>query len=199
MPTQTTRRRVAAAIVGAVLVVLGFAMTPSAAQAHSGPYELRVSTDGAGGLNLTAQYVEDQHVVDAIMDPVATATATDGRTAGPVPLISSSEGEGLWITEEPFLDEGQWSVTVTTTTPEAATVTVDMAVVPLADAPATTAETQSTAEADGGALTAWLWVIVAVVAVAVVAAWFLVGRRRSGAASAPAKQKTDAPGGTKSS
>jgi hypothetical protein len=106
-------------------------LLPTAAQAHGGSYELEVTSDAVGGIEVFATYIDDGHVVSEIMDPVAEATAADGRTAGPVELISSSEGEGRWVTEEPFLDNGDWTVTVTTTQPEEATATVEFTVAPL--------------------------------------------------------------------
>lgn len=117
----------------AALVLLALSLFSAApASAHGGPFQLSIAPDGAGGLSVSASYVEDGHAVTGIIDPVATAVSPDGTTAGPVALISSAEGEGVWVTPSPFLGEGQWAVTVTTTTPESVTSTLDVTVAPLA-------------------------------------------------------------------
>jgi len=117
----------------AALVLLALSLFSAApASAHGGPFQLSIAPDGAGGLSVSASYVEDGHAVTGIIDPVATAVSPDGTTAGPVALISSAEGEGVWVTPEPFLGEGQWVVTVTTTTPESVTSTLDVTVAPIA-------------------------------------------------------------------
>lgn len=132
---QSWRVRVAAMALAVIAAVAGGVLHAPAAAAHGGEYELEVSQDGAGGLQVFGRYVEDGHLVDAVMDVTAQAEAADGRTAGPVALVSSSEGQGRWVTEEPFLDEGEWTVTVSTTTPQEASVTADFTVVALEPPP----------------------------------------------------------------
>ncbi|MFB2580571.1 hypothetical protein ACEXQD_04910 [Herbiconiux sp. P15] len=141
-------RRLLAALIGAVALLAAVLLTPTAALAHGGPFDLSVASDGAGGLVVTAVYQEDGHAVSEIIDPVATAVAADGATAGPVPLVSSAEGEGIWVTSEPFLGAGEWSVTVSTTVPSAATATVPVAVAELAPP---IEQGESLAEEEGGA------------------------------------------------
>jgi hypothetical protein len=126
------RRTALAVALGLFLALAAVFCAAPAAQAHGGPFQLTVSPDGAGGLIVNAAYVEDGHPVSEIIDPVATAVSPDGTSVGPVALISSPEGEGIWITPEPFLPVGQWAVTVTTTSPSSASTTVDIAVAELA-------------------------------------------------------------------
>lgn len=125
-------RRLITALLGALALVAAVLLSPTAALAHGGPFDLAVASDGAGGLVVTAVYQEDGHAVSEIIDPVATAVAADGTTAGPVALVSSAEGEGIWVSPEPFLGPGEWSVTVATTVPSAATATVPVTVAELA-------------------------------------------------------------------
>jgi hypothetical protein len=156
-------------------VALGLALaSPGAAAAHSGPIELDIAGTGDGGLVVSAVYTEDGHTVSQIMNPVATAVSVDGATAGPISLVSSAEGVGLWITESPILEYGDWTVTVSTTIPSEATATVQMTVAELA--PPVQADGDNAAEvsnmtSDGGS--AWPWVaavggLLALLAVAVV-------------------------------
>lgn len=140
--TATAPRRAgrwAFAVASGLILALGLSVVP--ASAHEGPIELEFDQDGAGGITLLARYVEDGHPVTEIIDPVATAIAADGSALDPVRLVSSPEGQGVWVSPEPFLEPGFWTVTVTVTTPEAASATVNMEVVqadtapPGADAP----------------------------------------------------------------
>jgi hypothetical protein len=197
--TPSRSRFFTRAVLGAVAVAaalfLGVLGGAGAASAHGGPFQLTVSPDGAGGLIVSAAYTEDGHAVSEIIDPVATAVAPDGTTAGPVSLISSAEGEGIWVTPEPFLPSGQWAVTVSTTTPSSATTSIDVTVAELAP-PVEPGETvapvaddaggadgpadASGASADEGGmspLTVGLWIAAGVVVVAV--AGGLVYRNRA--------------------
>ncbi len=170
-------------------VAVGVLHAPAAA-AHGGPYELEVQNDGAGGVQVVAHYVEDGHRVEAIMDPVVTAVSADGIERGPVRLISSAEGRGRWISEEPFLDTGDWTVTVTTTTPQEVSTTVEFTVEATEPAPAPesaapeespSAEPDASDDAADGDEASGMstWLIVAIVAVAAaVVAGVLVWRRR---------------------
>ncbi len=190
--TATTLRRLSgvfAAVLAAILIALGVFGGATAASAHGGPFQLSVVPDGAGGVTVTAVYAEDGHPVSEIIDPVATAVAPDGSTVGPVALISSSEGEGIWVSSAPFLPVGQWAVTVSTTVPEAVSTTVDVTVAELAPpvqpgetiAPVAEREAAAVAPtASGGVspLTVALWIAAGVVALVVMAAvvWRLRGR-----------------------
>ena len=75
------------------------------AAAHAGEIVLALTPDGVGGVSVTATYEADGHAVDEIIDPILTATSSTGSTVGPVQLVSSSEGQGVWITEKPVLDD----------------------------------------------------------------------------------------------
>ena len=165
-----------------VLAMLCLAV-PTPASAHGGPFELAITPDGAGGLVVTAVYVEDQHAVSAIIDPVASATSSDGTSIGPISLVSSSEGEGVWVTEEPFMPVGQWSVTVATTTPEAATATVEMTVEAL-DAPIEPAAPEAATSEAVSPLTAWLWVVAVALVLLVAGIWISHYRKRANASGA---------------
>ncbi|WP_396667091.1 hypothetical protein [Microbacterium sp. R86528] len=123
-------RRIALVLIAVLIIAI--AVLPTRAAAHGGPYELKVSHDGAGGFTVSARYTRDAHVVEAIMDAVVTAVAADGTTVGPVSLVSSSEGIGRWVTPEPILEEGEWTVTAKTTTPQVAHAVIEVNVEPLA-------------------------------------------------------------------
>lgn len=191
----TTGLRFSRTLIGAFLVaVLSLFLLlagVSTASAHGGPYELQVTPDGAGGISAAATYTEDGHTVQSIMDPVATATSNDGKEAGPISLISSSEGRGLWVSPEAFLAEGEWTVTVTTTTPEAATASSTFVVAPLAApvAPEPLAATDNgvsatTSENDSPA-SMWAWILSGLVVVgAVIAGTATLKRRRAMALAA---------------
>lgn len=176
-----------------VAVILALLAVPAAAQAHGGPFSLNIAPDGAGGLVVSAVYSEDGHAVTEVIDPTATAVGDDGSTIGPVALISSAEGEGIWVTAEPFLPVGTWTVTVSTSMPSVATATTTVTVAELAgpeeevvenvaapDDAAADANTEAAAEA-ASPLTPWLWAGAGVVFVgllAVIVYRFRSGRRR---------------------
>ncbi len=200
--------RVALFVAAVLLAVAGGVFHAPAAAAHGGPYEITVSTDGAGGLQVFAHYEEDGHVVEALMDPVAEAVAADGSTAGPVSLISSTEGQGRWVTSEPFLAEGEWTVTVSTTTPEVAETTVEFTVealeAPPAPPPANEVDSSDASESEvegqeevatgnegglGGIST--LWLVVAAFVVALVGAAALAWKRRRSDVSAEAPSEVE--------
>ncbi|WP_062072344.1 LPXTG cell wall anchor domain-containing protein [Demequina sediminicola] len=129
------RRRFGASVVALVAFMVWAVVGAMPAAAHGGPYELSVGSDAAGGVIVSADYVQDGHRVEEIMDPVVTAESSTGDTVGPIALISSSQGQGLWVSPEPFLDPGTWTVTVVTTTPDEAETTVTMEVEELEEAP----------------------------------------------------------------
>ena len=165
-------------LVGGLLAVGAVLAGASGASAHDGGYELQIASDGAGGIDVIAEYTADGHLVEEIMDPVATATSSDGRTAGPVPLVSSAEGVGRWVSESPFLDEGVWTVTVETTTPEAVTATVEFEVAPLAAPIVAEQESAESADAASPPVAAWLWIAGGAALVVLVVVVALAARRR---------------------
>lgn len=191
----TTRFRVL--VVAVFAVVAGGVLYAPAAAGHGGPYEITLTPDGAGGFQMFAHYETDGHLVEAVMDPVVEATATDGRTAGPVSLVSSAQGKGRWVTSEPLLDNGDWTVTVSTTTPEEASTTVEVIVEPLEApvepepieaAPEAAAgeadETTHTASTDGGTgafgpVPPWAIAVLIVAALAVAGVQLMRRRTRS--------------------
>ena len=175
--TVVTQRvvRLVVLLLGVLVMALGALSATESARAHDGPYELAVSSNGAGGLTVSVTFTEDNHPVEELINPVATATSAAGETVGPVSLILSTEGQAFWITAEPFIPIGDWSVTVSTKGPDAATTTVDITVAELAGP----AEVEETAEADSGfALAPVLWIVVIVVVLAAVAGSVLLSRRR---------------------
>lgn len=187
---QLSRTLMGTFVVAALSLIL-LLIGVSTASAHGGPYELQVTSDGAGGITVAATYTEDGHTVQSIMNPVATATSKDGKEAGPIALISSSEGRGLWVSPEAFSTEGEWAVTVTTTTPQEATATTDFVVAPLA-APVAP---EALAAADNGVSAAtsepaspasmWSWILGGlVVAGAAIAGTVTLKRRRAMALAA---------------
>lgn len=181
-------------MVSLVAAVAGGVFYAPAAAAHGGPYELEVHHDGYGGVEVFAYYEEDGHIVEAIMDPVVTAVSADGVERGPISLISSEEGQGRWISETPFLDTGDWTVTVATTTPEETSTTIEVTVEaqePQATAtssdpePSATADdaTDPSAQADSaddaeGSTGTVLWIVLGVVLVAAVIGGLLWRRSR---------------------
>lgn len=120
--------RVLALVVAAGVLSFGAALP---AAAHGGDIILTVTPDGEGGVTLTPVYEGDGHPVEDIIDPVLMATSDSGKKVGPVQLVSSAEGVGVWVTEAAVLDEGHWEVTVSITTPSESTVTTEMDVVAL--------------------------------------------------------------------
>ncbi|GAA3885587.1 hypothetical protein GCM10022381_29660 [Leifsonia kafniensis] len=168
--------RLVVVLFASLCIVLGLLASAPSASAHGGTYELSVSPDGAGGLTVLGHYGEDQHVVEEIMDPIATATSADGRTAGPVSLVSSSEGQGVWVTAEPFIPVGDWTVTVSTTVPSAVSVTAEVTVAE----PAAPVEAKPVANPKTAApgVTTWLWFIAGAVAIGVAVLWLVLARAK---------------------
>ena len=127
---MTGVQRAIAGVLVAGALVLGSALP---AAAHGGAIHLELAADGAGGVSIVPTYERDGHPVEEIVNPVLTATSASGKKVGPVHLVSSAEGIGLWVTENPVLEEGLWTVTVSISEPSVATVTTEMEVVPLAE------------------------------------------------------------------
>lgn len=121
------------ALLAGLVLILG----APAATAHGGPIKLEVTGDGADNVNVLVTYKKDGHPVTEIVEAKLTATSADGRSFGPVPLRSASEGQNLYRSAEP-LPSGEWRVTVTATEPSKAkaTVKVKSGVVAAAPAPA---------------------------------------------------------------
>jgi nitrogen fixation protein FixH len=110
-----------------------------ATAAHRGPIKLEVTGDGAHNVNVLVTWKRDGHPVTDVVVAKLVATSTDGRTFGPVPLRSSSEGQNLYTSPEP-LPSGAWDVTVTATEPAKARVTTKVEAKDIvAAAPATAA------------------------------------------------------------
>lgn len=166
-----------------------------AASAHGGAIKLEVTGDGADNVNVLVTYKKDGHPVTEILDATLTATSTDGRSFGPVPLRSAPEGQNLYHSAEP-LPSGEWRVKVSATEPAKAHATVevkagDIAASPVAatgPAQATApgqakAAANSTAADDDGAMGMPLKIgIIALVALLAIAAWIgLAWRNRASA------------------
>ena len=169
-----------------------------AASAHGGPMKLEVTGDGADNVNVLATWKEDDHPVEEVVTATLVATSADGRSFGPVPLMSAPEGQNLYHAAEP-LPAGEWKVTVTATKPSKASKTVKMkagaiataaqaaatgpdqaaATAPITDdaaaGRATAASAQDTDDSAGMPLK--IGIIAFVVALAV-AAWIVLARRK---------------------
>ena len=171
--TRTTQRSGWAAIALAAGLLLAVGMA-APATAHEGPIQLEFDQDGAGGITVLARYLEDGHPVTEIIDPVATAIAADGTGIEPVRLVSAPEGQGVWVSPEPFLTPGFWTVTVTVTTPTAASATVNMEVVQSDDAPPSTETTNA-----GPGWLIWAVGAAALIFVALLVALLVVRSRRN--------------------
>lgn len=192
-PDARRARLVVTAMLIALIALASGLMSATTAAAHGGPFELHVSSDGAGGIAVYATYTEDGHIVTEIMNPVAEATRADGDRVEPVALISSPEGEGRWVSEEPFLGNGDWTVTVTVTEPGEATATVEFTVAPL-EAPiepkpiepkssaSSSASPATTADQGGFAIPvgAIIAIVAGLVAVAVLTVVLVMRRNRAG-------------------
>jgi hypothetical protein len=124
-------RNAAAAVLLAWLVLL---LGAPAASAHGGPIVLEVAGDGGHGVNVVVTWKKDRHPVRDAVAGTVTATSTDGRSFGPVRLVSAPEGQSLYNPAEP-LPSGEWRVTVTTTEPSEAKKTVDVVARDIAAAP----------------------------------------------------------------
>lgn len=198
-------------LLGAALALVGIA---APATAHGGDVVISLGTDGVGGISANLTWKLDGHPVEEAADVSVTGESADGATVGPVTLSSASEGVG-WYTSEPgVLAEGNWTLTATITHPAEATATAQVDVVPLPE-PAPRTEDESAADAAGEAATdggagddaatdgpgatdegsigtgAGVWIAVAVVAALLLAAGYVVVRRRS-----RATRTDDASGGT---
>ncbi|WP_214316910.1 hypothetical protein [Nonomuraea sediminis] len=119
---KLTLRNTAAAV---LLAVLGLLLGAPAASAHGGPIVLEVSGDGGHGVNVVVTWKKDRHPVRDTVIGTVSATSSDGRSFGPVKLVSAPEGQNLYRSAQP-LPTGEWHVTVTAAEPSEAKETVDV-------------------------------------------------------------------------
>jgi hypothetical protein len=104
-------------VITVLALAFGAMLVAAPAWAHGGPVDVEVHGDGGQGLNVRAIYRNDKHPVnDHALDLSYTAVSPDGRTAGPVKLVASNEGQGLYESGTP-LPAGHWTVTVTLAQP----------------------------------------------------------------------------------
>ena len=98
-------------------LAFGGMLMATPAWAHGGPVDVEVHGDGGQGLAVLATYNNDRHPVnDHALDLSFTAVSSEGRTLGPVKLVASGEGQGLYVSGTP-LPAGRWTVTVTLAQP----------------------------------------------------------------------------------
>ncbi|SMD24941.1 hypothetical protein [Kibdelosporangium aridum] len=143
-------------------------LTAGPAHAHGGPIKLEVQSDGGQGVNATVTYQNDGHMVTDQVLLSYTAVTPDGRTAGPVRMIASSEGQAFYRSEQP-LPVGNWTVTVTATRPSHAQKTVAITSNVLPVQPAAAESSTSTI----------VIVLIAVVAILILGGVTVLGRRRA--------------------
>ncbi|GAA2866845.1 hypothetical protein [Nonomuraea rubra] len=128
-------KKAAAYVLTVLLAGLALVLGAPVASAHGGPIKLEVAGDGADNVNVLVTYKKDGHPVTEIVHASLTAISADGRSFGPVPLRSASEGQNLYRSAEP-LPSGEWRVTVTATEPSKAKATVKVKSGVVAAAPA---------------------------------------------------------------
>ncbi|MGW2151593.1 hypothetical protein ACWCOT_45350 [Nonomuraea bangladeshensis] len=116
-------KKASAYVLALLLSWAGLVLGAPAAHAHGGPIKLEVTGDGADNVNVLVTYEKDGHPVTEIVAATLTATSSDGRAFGPVPLRSAGEGQNLYRSAEP-LPSGEWRVTVRATEPAKAKKTV---------------------------------------------------------------------------
>ncbi|MED7925752.1 hypothetical protein SMD20_15975 [Nonomuraea sp. LP-02] len=116
-------KKTSAYVLTLLLSWAGLVLGAPAAHAHGGPIKLEVTGDGADNVNVLVTYEKDGHPVTEIVAATLTATSSDGRAFGPVPLRSAGEGQNLYRSAEP-LPSGEWRVTVRATEPAKAKKTV---------------------------------------------------------------------------
>lgn len=104
-------------VITVLVLAFGVMLVAAPAWAHGGPVDVEVHGDGGQGLTVRAVYRNDQHPVnDHALDLSFTAVSPEGRSAGPVRLVASNEGQGLYQSATP-LPSGHWTVTVTLAQP----------------------------------------------------------------------------------
>ncbi|WP_157415919.1 hypothetical protein [Agromyces allii] len=122
MIATTGSRRRAAAMLVAVLVMLFaqlFVLGAGPARAHGGPFEGQIAQDGEGGVYVSFAYTEDGHPVEALLVGTVEGRSAAGEVLDPVPLVSASQGSGIWGVPAGTFPEGEWDITVTVTDPVA--------------------------------------------------------------------------------
>ncbi|MEU8199212.1 hypothetical protein AB0C10_36055 [Microbispora amethystogenes] len=176
---KTLRHAVTLLLAGLVLV-----LGASAASADNGPIKLEVIGDGGHNVNVLATWKKNGQPVEEIVEATLTAKSADGRSFGPVQLMSASEGQNVYQPAEP-LPNGEWSVTVTATKPSKARATTkvtaqDLQASPMAAAEALTRDRAAAAAADSDDSSGSLLKIGIIVLVAVLAlgAFAVIMRRR---------------------
>ncbi|MEV4076839.1 hypothetical protein ACGFJC_46390 [Nonomuraea fuscirosea] len=142
------RKKTSAYVLTVLLSWAGLVLGAPAAHAHGGPIKLEVTGDGADNVNVLVTYKKDGHPVTEIVAATLTATSSDGRAFGPVPLRSAGEGQNLYRSAEP-LPSGEWRVTVRATEPAKAKKTVKVKAGVVAAPVAATAAPGPTAPAPG--------------------------------------------------
>ena len=163
-------------VITVLALAFGALLVAVPAWAHGGPVDVEVHGDGGQGLTVRATYRNDKHPVsDHALDLSFTAVSPDGRTAGPVRLVASNEGQGLYESGTP-LPAGHWTVTVTVAQPYQVypSVPVDSRVLTTPPARAASGSTLPLALGIGGG----------VVVLATAAAVWLVPRRPRTASAA---------------
>ena len=115
-------------LVAVIAILLAASGVAVPAAADGGGIALQVSQDGLGGVYVSATYEEDGHPVDALIDPVLRASSPGSADVGPIELVSSGQGVGIWTTPGPVHTEGAWTITVATTVPIDATVTTELTI-----------------------------------------------------------------------
>lgn len=141
-------KKASAYVLTVLLSWAGLVLGAPAAHAHGGPIKLEVTGDGADNVNVLVTYKKDGHPVTEIVVATLTATSSDGRAFGPVPLRSAGEGQNLYRSAEP-LPSGEWRVTVRATEPAKAKKTVKVKAGVVAAPVAATAAPGPTAPAPG--------------------------------------------------
>ncbi|WP_395242701.1 hypothetical protein ACGGZK_10995 [Agromyces sp. MMS24-K17] len=158
------------ALCSAFLLVLGVAP----ARAHGGPIEAQIAQDGEGGVYVTFAYAEDGHPVEALLVATVEGRSAEGEVLEPVPLVSGSQGSGIWGTPPGTFPEGSWDITVRVTDPVAyetsALLEITMADVVADDYVDPAAVTATAPVEDAGS-----WLGVAGLGVAAVAALAVIG------------------------
>jgi hypothetical protein len=115
--TAAPRRSLIRRLLVVLVLASGGMLMASPAWAHGGPVDVEVHGDGGQGLTVVATYKNDRHPVDdRALDLSFTAASAEGRTLGPVKLVASREGRGVYVSGTP-LPAGHWTVTVTLAQP----------------------------------------------------------------------------------
>ncbi|WP_066375792.1 hypothetical protein [Herbidospora mongoliensis] len=171
-----------------VLAGLGLLLgAQQATAAADGPIKLEVAGDGARSVNVLVTWKKDGTPVTDVLAATLFAESPDGRTFGPVALMSAPEGQNLYNPAEP-LPDGKWKVTVKATKPSKAQASTtltsgEVANVPTT-APLTTAKMAERAvateeSASEGLPLAQIGIVGIAVVAAVVLFFVLVRSRRS--------------------